>query len=73
MRFQIHFDLVRQASKIQSGRAVMRNRVASLSRRCARNWAIVALSRSPEDFAAFLNEDAKFWVRLVKESGAMVD
>jgi hypothetical protein len=31
MRFQIHFDLVRQASKIQSGRAVMRNRVASLA------------------------------------------
>jgi hypothetical protein len=29
--------------------------------------------RSPEDFTAFLNEDAKFWVRLVKESGATVE
>ena len=33
----------------------------------------VALSRSPEDFAAFLTEDAKFWVRLVKDSGATAD
>jgi tripartite-type tricarboxylate transporter receptor subunit TctC len=33
----------------------------------------VALSRSPEDFATFLAEDAKFWVRLAKESGATAD
>jgi tripartite-type tricarboxylate transporter receptor subunit TctC len=39
----------------------------------AREGTEVALSRSPEDFAAFLNEDAKFWVRLVKESGATVE
>ena len=39
----------------------------------AREGTEVALSRSPEDFAAFLNEDAKFWVRLVKESGATAD
>ncbi|HEY5292300.1 MAG TPA: tripartite tricarboxylate transporter substrate binding protein [Burkholderiales bacterium] len=32
-----------------------------------------ATSRSPEEFAAFLAEDAKFWVRLVKESGAKLD
>jgi tripartite-type tricarboxylate transporter receptor subunit TctC len=32
-----------------------------------------AASRSPEEFAAFLAEDAKFWVRLVKESGAKLD
>ena len=39
----------------------------------AREGTEVALSRSPEDFAEFLNEDAKFWVRLVKESGATAD
>jgi tripartite-type tricarboxylate transporter receptor subunit TctC len=36
----------------------------------AREGTEVSLSRSPEDFAAFLAEDAKFWVRLAKESGA---
>ena len=30
----------------------------------------VALSKSPEDFAAFLKEDAKLWTKLVKDSGA---
>lgn len=30
-------------------------------------------SRSSEEFSAFLAEDAKFWVRLVKESGAKLD
>jgi hypothetical protein len=33
----------------------------------------VTLSRSPEDFAAFLAEDAKLWTRLAKESGATID
>lgn len=33
----------------------------------------VALSRSPQDFAAFLAEDAKFWVKLAKDSGATAD
>ena len=32
-----------------------------------------AASRSPEEFTAFLAEDAKFWVRLVRESGAKLD
>jgi tripartite-type tricarboxylate transporter receptor subunit TctC len=32
-----------------------------------------AVSKSPEEFAAFLAEDAKFWVRLVKDSGAKID
>ena len=39
----------------------------------AREGTETALSRSPEDFAAFLAEDGKFWVRLVKESGAKID
>jgi Uncharacterized protein conserved in bacteria len=39
----------------------------------AREGTEVTLSRSPEDFAAFLAEDAKLWERLVKESGATID
>jgi len=39
----------------------------------AREGTEVSLSRSPEDFAAFLVEDAKFWVKLVKDSGATAD
>lgn len=39
----------------------------------AREGTEVAVSRSPQDFAAFLAEDAKFWVRLAKESGATAD
>lgn len=39
----------------------------------AREGTEVALSRSPEEFAAFLAEDAKFWVRLARESGATAD
>jgi tripartite-type tricarboxylate transporter receptor subunit TctC len=39
----------------------------------ARDGTEVALSRSPEEFAAFLAEDAKLWVRLAKESGATAD
>ena len=30
----------------------------------------VALSNSPEEFSAFLKEDAKLWIKLVKDSGA---
>jgi tripartite-type tricarboxylate transporter receptor subunit TctC len=39
----------------------------------AREGTEAVSSRSPEEFAAFLVEDAKFWVRLVKESGAKLD
>jgi tripartite-type tricarboxylate transporter receptor subunit TctC len=39
----------------------------------AREGTEVTLSRSPEDFAAFLAEDAKLWARLAKESGATID
>ena len=34
----------------------------------AREGTETAMSSSPQDFAQFLAEDAKFWVRLVKES-----
>jgi len=39
----------------------------------AREGTEVSISRSPEDFAAFLAEDAKFWVKLARESGATAD
>jgi tripartite-type tricarboxylate transporter receptor subunit TctC len=39
----------------------------------AREGTEVALSKSPEEFAAFLAEDAKFWAKLAKDSGAKAD
>jgi hypothetical protein len=39
----------------------------------AREGTEVALSKSPEEFAAFVAEDSKFWVKLAKESGATAD
>ncbi len=39
----------------------------------AREGTEVALSRSPEEFAAFLVKDAAFWVQLAKTSGATAD
>jgi len=39
----------------------------------AREGTGVALSQSPEQFAAFLKEDAKFWVKLVKDAGVKLE
>ena len=39
----------------------------------AREGTEVSLSKSPEEFAAFLNEDNRFWSRLVKEAGVKLD
>jgi tripartite-type tricarboxylate transporter receptor subunit TctC len=39
----------------------------------AREGTEVAISASPEEFAAFLAEDAKFWAKLAKDSGATAD
>jgi tripartite-type tricarboxylate transporter receptor subunit TctC len=39
----------------------------------AREGTEVSGSRSPDDFAAFIAEDAKLWARLVKDSGAKAD
>lgn len=39
----------------------------------AREASEVALSRSPAEFSQFLKEDAKFWEKLVKESGVTPD
>ncbi len=39
----------------------------------AREGTDVSLTQSPEQFAAFLNEDSKFWVKLVKDAGVKLD
>jgi tripartite-type tricarboxylate transporter receptor subunit TctC len=39
----------------------------------AREGTEVETSASPEAFAAFLAEDAKFWAKLAKDSGATAD
>ena len=39
----------------------------------AREGTETSGSRSPEEFAAFIAEDAKLWARLVKDSGAKAD
>jgi tripartite-type tricarboxylate transporter receptor subunit TctC len=39
----------------------------------AREGTDVALSQSPEQFNAFLAEDAKFWTKLVKSAGVKID
>jgi len=39
----------------------------------AREGTEVSLSTSPEQFAAFLADDARFWVKLVKDAGVKID
>jgi len=39
----------------------------------AREGTDVTVSKSPDDFAAFLAEDAKFWVKLVKDAGVKLE
>jgi tripartite-type tricarboxylate transporter receptor subunit TctC len=39
----------------------------------AREGTEVAVSASPEQFAAFLAEDARFWGKLVKDAGVKLD
>ena len=39
----------------------------------AREGTDVALSQSPEQFSAFLADDAKFWVKLVKDAGVKLE
>jgi tripartite-type tricarboxylate transporter receptor subunit TctC len=39
----------------------------------AREGTDVDLSKSPEQFSAFLQEDAKFWVKLVSSAGVKLD
>ncbi|MDE2618338.1 MAG: tripartite tricarboxylate transporter substrate binding protein [Burkholderiales bacterium] len=46
---------------------------ANVKAALAREGTDVDLSKSPEQFAAFLQEDAKFWVKLVKSAGVKLD
>ena len=39
----------------------------------AREGTEVAMSKSPEDFVAFLADDNRFWARLVREAGVKID
>ena len=39
----------------------------------AREGTDAALSASPDQFVSFLNEDAKFWVKLVKDAGVKLE
>jgi tripartite-type tricarboxylate transporter receptor subunit TctC len=47
--------------------------IPEVARTLAREGTETSGSRSPEDFAAFIAEDAKLWARLVKESGAKAE
>jgi len=48
-------------------------RRAEVNTALAREGTEVSISRSPADFAAFLAEDEKFWVKLAKDSGAKAE
>ena len=48
-------------------------RAPSVAPTLGREGTEISRSASPEDFAAFLAEDAKLWARLVKESGAKAE
>jgi len=48
-------------------------RLPEIAKTLAREGTETSSSASPEDFGAFLREDAKLWTRLVKESGAKAD
>ena len=47
--------------------------IPEMAKTLAREGTETAGSRSPEDFSAFIAEDAKLWARLVKESGAKAE
>jgi tripartite-type tricarboxylate transporter receptor subunit TctC len=48
-------------------------RAPNVNQTLAREGTEVSGSDSPDDFSAFLAEDAKLWARLVKESGAKAE
>jgi len=48
-------------------------RLPEIAKTLAREGTETSRSASPEDFGAFLREDAKLWERLVKASGAKAD
>jgi tripartite-type tricarboxylate transporter receptor subunit TctC len=48
-------------------------RAPNVNQTLAREGTEVSGSGSPEDFSAFLAEEAKLWARLVKDSGAKAE
>jgi tripartite-type tricarboxylate transporter receptor subunit TctC len=48
-------------------------RAPNVNQTLAREGTEVSGSASPEDFAAFITEDAKLWARLVRDSGAKAE
>ncbi|MFN4351943.1 MAG: Bug family tripartite tricarboxylate transporter substrate binding protein [Hylemonella sp.] len=56
------FDATRTAMQQDSVKAAL-----------AREGTEVSLSKSPVDYAAFLVQDEKFWVKLVKDAGVKLD
>ena len=56
------FDAVRQVMQRAEVKAAL-----------AREGTDVALSKSPEEFAAFLNDDNRFWAQLVREAGVKAE
>jgi tripartite-type tricarboxylate transporter receptor subunit TctC len=53
--------------------ALVASRQPAVKAALAREGTEIAVSGSPEEFAAFLAQDEKLWVRLAKESGAKAD
>jgi tripartite-type tricarboxylate transporter receptor subunit TctC len=53
--------------------ALVASRQPAVKAALAREGTEIAVSNSPEEFAAFLAQDEKLWVRLAKESGAKAD
>jgi Uncharacterized protein conserved in bacteria len=52
---------------------IIASQQASVRSALSREGTEVAVSKSPEEFAAFLAQDEKLWVRLAKESGAKAE
>jgi tripartite-type tricarboxylate transporter receptor subunit TctC len=63
----------REAVKRVFDAAVAAGGQPPVSQALAREGTEVSLSKSPEEFDAFIAEDAKLWTRLVKESGIKPD
>jgi tripartite-type tricarboxylate transporter receptor subunit TctC len=53
--------------------ALVASRQPAVKAALAREGTEIAVSNSPEEFAAFLAQDETLWVRLAKESGAKAD
>ncbi len=53
--------------------AIVAMQQPSIRAALAREGTDVAVSASPDDFVAFLAEDAKFWVKLVKDAGVKLE